>query len=226
MFFLDLLLITGINENSIIGVLWYISALLYIFPLFSWFVQLRNRYWIVAVTSVYTLLFYGYNNGIPFITRTISTVNRVLAGMCIGVLVYEIMYIFRDYFDRMSKGLLTIIEIVTFTLPIVLVYKGFDRSCFILPCFVISLSISLSNVSYTKLIKSKVINCLGRLSMPIYVFHYFFVELNNNYVKFVGKNKVIFVYALTIITSIIAMHFIDRWKWLQNVIKSPMELRD
>lgn len=217
----DALLITASYGNPLVRPLWYLSAMIIVFPLVAWFVQISNRYIILYYSFFYMLIYYGIK-GVTAERSTISTFFRIIAGLCVGVFVYEIIYIFGNSIKRINKILLTSIEVGAFIFPIVIIYNKFDSTRFILLCFIVGCSIMLSGVSYTNSIKGEAITYLGRLSMPIYILHWLVGNLINyclagNTIS--SPIKLFLYYGSTIIISIIAMYIVDHWKWFQNMIR-------
>lgn len=149
-FYTDILLVTESFTHLAIGPLWYLSALFIVFPLFCLLMQLRNRYWIMFTTATYSLLYYGvFGFGIDDLHNPPCTFYRVVAGMCVGAFIYEFVYAFNDYIKNINKWISTIIELLTFILPIVIILKNLDANRFILFCFTVCLAIMLTNLSYT-----------------------------------------------------------------------------
>lgn len=180
-FTFDILLVIESYDKPLVGTLWYLSALLIVFPLFSWLMQIRNRYWIMIFSFFYSLLYYGAagvygNRDYP------QDLLRVMAGLCMGAFVYEVIYAFGDYLKRINKALLTIIEVITFLIPILLTYKNVNSFRFIIVCYIVCCAIMLPKLSYTSKIKGKVFIYLGQLSMPIFVIHWLVGEVVNHYV--------------------------------------------
>lgn len=229
-FVFDILLITeSYVKPPLDAPLWYISAMFIIFPLFSWLMQIRNRYWIIFITSTYSLFFYGVNGVIDY-TSTYKDLLRVMAGLCIGAFIYEFIYAFSDYISKINKNVLTLLEIITFIIPVIITFFNLGSRRFILFCFTVCLAIMLPNLSYTSNIKGKVFTYLGRLSMPIFIIHWFIgllIEcLSNNLFLWSNTIKIVLYYGVIIIVSMIAMYLVDHWKWFQNVIKKPIILKD
>ncbi len=224
----DILLISESYSHPLVPPLWYLSALIIVFPLFSWLTQIKNRYWIIIITSFYTLFYYGI---VGFIGHRVYLTDllRVLAGMCLGTFVYEILYSLSYYFNRISKIVLTVVEIFAFLMPVIITYKNAGSHRFVLFCFMICLAIMLSNSSYTNVIKGKLCTYLGKLSMPLFIIHGFmgvFIARLSSKIMLTDTTKIVLYYIVSIALSVIAMYIVDRWKWFQEFIKKPLVLRD
>lgn len=107
-FFYDILLLIGSYDDPISEQLWYLSAMILIFPIFSWIMETGNRYWIMIITFLYPLFYYGIVgiNGNRILPHNIL---RVFAGLCIGAFIYEFVYVFGDYLNGINKMLLNIL---------------------------------------------------------------------------------------------------------------------
>lgn len=226
----DMFLITSSIPNTftLVGSLWFLSAMFIVFPLFSMIVQLRNRYNIIIVTALYALFYYGIQ-GVADNRAYPNDFLRVMAGMCLGAFIYEITYVFGKYIYKINKKILTVVEVVTFLLPIIIIFKNYNANRLNLFCFTICLFIMLSNLSYTSNIKGSICVYLGRLSLPIFVIHWFIAEVLSfleNYYIWSDIQKIVLYYGLTIIVSMIAMYLVDHWKWFQETIKKPIILKD
>ena len=225
---LDLLLITVPKARPLMESLWYLSALLIVMPLFSSFVQLRNRYSIMLISITYSLYHYS-QVGVISTAGDLRSVFRVMAGLCLGAFIYEFTYVFEDYFQKMNKNLLIILEISSFVFVIISCINNWGTYDFNLLCFIVYLTITLPNFSHTPKIHCKAIAYLGKLSLPIYITHWYIGML----VSFLGNQffwnnltKSILYYSGTIIVSMLAMHLLDHWVWFQAIKNTPLKLKD
>lgn len=227
-FWFDIFLITEPMSYPLIVPIWYLSAMLFIFPLFSWLMQIKNRYWIMVISFMYPLLYYSkftINGGLSFP----QDILRILAGLCLGSFIYECIYAFRDYIDKINKLFLTILEVVSFMFVFISTFRNWRVYRLDLLCFVVCGAIMLPNLSYTKNISGKVFVYLGKLSMPVYIIHWYLGTLVDGFGKLFlwnGITKLILYYGVSILISIVAMHIVDHWKWFNNIINKPLELRD
>lgn len=226
-FVFDILLITNSYHAPFLTPIWFLSALLICFPIFTWLLQILNRYVIMIFSITYTLLCFGfvYEGN----THGIQSIIRTICGLCLGVFLYEFVHVFNEYISRINKKLLTIIEISMFILPVILTYKNYTNYRFIVFCFAVCLAIMLSDLSYTSNIKCKLFIYLGRLSTPIFIIHWFIATVIRFYSDTYMLNtsiKVIIYYLGTLIVSCISMYFVDNWKWYKNIISKPIILKD
>lgn len=220
----DILFVIESYSRSLVAPLWYLGAMFIIFPLFSWLMQIRNRYVIMIISSLYSLFYYGVIASIG------NDCLRVIAGLCVGTFIYEFIYTFGEYINKINKIVLSLLEIITFLSPIIITIFNLGSEKFILFCFTVCLAIMLPNLSYSSNIKGKVFTYLGKLSMPIFIIHWLIGSL----IEYVSDNvfllsntiKIVLFFGWTIIVAMLAMYLVDHWKWFQNVIKKPIILKD
>lgn len=222
-FLFDILFVTNSYSRPLLIPIWYLSAMFIAFPLFTWLVQILDRYLVMVVSALFTLLCFGVVYSSNYIG--IKSIIRTIYGLCLGAFIYEFVYVFNNYLNKANKIITTLIEIIMFLLPIIITYKNFTSYRFIVFCFTVCLAIMLPNLSYTSKIKGKVFIYLGKLSMPIFIIHWFIGTLIS---KFIMNNttKPILYYAITIIVSMIATYLVDHWKWFQNINKKTIVLKD
>lgn len=179
-YFFDIFFMIEIYQKPLLGTLWYLSAIFIIFPLFILLVQLKNKHILFVVTLLYPLFYYGRMN-VVCDTEYPHAFFRAFAGMCIGASIFYCIFFFEKYIKKINICLLTAIELITFFIPCAATYNNFVPSRFMLFCFCISLSIALSGLSYTSRISGKLPIYLGKLSVPIYIFHFLIITIFNVY---------------------------------------------
>lgn len=227
-FIFDILQVILTFSGHLVGPLWYLSAVFLILPLFSWLTQIHNRYWILIITSMFTLFYYGSVGIIPSLNSP-HVYFRTFAGLCLGALIYEVTYIFIDYINKVNIIILTIIEIITFILPFIIIFNCLSLDRLVLFCFTICLAIMLPNLSHTRCMKGNIFTYLGKLSLPIYIVHPLILTIICSCTeRFMWSNttKLFLFYVGTIIISMTAMYLVEHWKWFQIIINKPIKLRD
>ena len=223
-FCFDLLLISETYTSPLVAPLWYLSAMLIVFPFFCWIMQISNRYLIMIICIAFPLIWYGQIG-----MSTGNTVMRALAGMCLGAFVYETSIAFKDYIQKINKILLTFIEILVFTFVLISTFRNWNTYRLDVLCFVVCLTTMLSGFSYAKNIKGNVFIYLGKLSVPVYMSHYCIGIIVNDLGKLLLWNNVIKIslfYGATILFSMLVLYIVNNWKWFQKIINKPIELKD
>lgn len=227
-FSFDILLISESYTHPLVAPLWYVSAMLLVFPLFALLIQMKNRYTKAIIFSFVPLIYYGCV-GVTFNREFPLDLTRVFCGMMLGALIFEISDIFKEYIKSIPTIILTIIEIICVAFPIISCFLNLATYRLDLLWFFISLLICLPGFSYTNRIHGKLLNYLGKLSMPMFIFHWYVGTLVGGLSeRLVWSNLVslIIYYCGTIAISIFAMAIVNRWKWYQKIMKAPLELID
>ncbi len=229
----DLLLLTESFGYPLITPLWYISAMLIVFPLFCLIVQIKNRYAKLIICFVLPLLYYGWigvsgNRDFP------HDLLRVMAGMMLGLVVYEISQIFASQIALVPKHVLTFIELAAFVYPILCCYNNYAELNYTttrvyLLCFFVNLLLCLPGFSYTSDIKGKLVSYLGKLSLPIFITHWYVGTI----VKLIAERKewgngirIAVYYASSIVFSMLLMVIIDKNKKYNAIVKKEINLID
>ena len=232
-FTFDVLLISDSFSHPLIVPLWYVSAMIIVFPFFCLLVQIKNRYTKVLISIIYPLMYFGWI-GVTGNRTFPHNMLRVLAGMMLGLLLYEFSMIFEEYIRKTPKSVITLIELLAFAYPIYCCYRnfaerGFTTTRLYLLCYFISLLLCLPGFSYTEKIKGSFLNYLGRLSMPIFILHWYFgtlVNLFGNKYGWEGNRRIAIYYVVTICVSTVLMFIIEHLKKWNDFLKRDFEFID
>lgn len=227
-FVFDVFLINEPMYVPLIVPIWYLSTMLFVFPMFSCFVQIKNRYWIMVISFVYTKLYYcqfGINGSFGFP----QNIFRVLAGLCLGAFIYEFSYAFSLYIGKINSIGLTILEIMTYVF--VFVSTIFDKQTFRLDifCFAVCLIIMLTDLSCTRKINGHIFLYCGRLSVPLFITHWYVGML----IKFFGEiflwNNIIkgsIYYVGSVLFSAVVMYLVEHSTWFEKINNKSIIIRD
>ena len=224
-YFFDIFLLISIYQRPLLGTLWYLSTMFIIFPFFVLFVQIHNKYLLMLLSFIVSLIYYGRMD-VSCYTGTPICFIRVFAGMCIGVFIYYFTFTFYFYISKINKLFLSLLEFVTFCIPLIATYKNYEPTRFVLLCFSISLTITLSNLSYSSKIAGNLFTYLGKLSVPIYIFHLLFISLFQHFNIWQNTYEKLLCSIITIIISIIALFIVEHSIWLQRTFKTPIILQN
>ena len=155
--------------------IWFLSAMLIIFPLVGLLSQLKNKYLTLLISGLCPLFYYGRvqlgNRVWP------DDLLRAAAGLLLGVFLCVLSDLIREkqlipQSKAMTK-LLTAIEIMCMLLAFLFIIRA-DKSLWrvIILLFAAGLSIMLSGRSMTAKLQSPVIAYLGKLSMPMFIWQW------------------------------------------------------
>lgn len=162
-----------------LGPMWFLSALFLAFPFFSLFIQMKNRYLVCMGSIMYSVWYYYSTNDL----HSETSWQRAMAGLMIGTFIFYADTILQEECMELSGAInshsvmLSVIEVICLMLPVV--YSFFTDPEFhtVILCFVIGLWILLTGKSSTSRIEIPVAVYLGKVAMPLYVFHMVISEL-------------------------------------------------
>lgn len=167
----DILLITDTYQAPLVLPLWYLSAMLIIFPLFCCFVQWKKRYHILYISVVYSLMYYGIR-GVTGGIEAPYDFFRVMAGLMLGVFIYEINTIFDKSIGGISSLKLAVLEILVLLLVSFSICVHWPLRRLNLILLTLGGGILASGRSATARMDIKYAVFLGRLSIPVYTIHW------------------------------------------------------
>lgn len=224
---LEMMMLSDTYTRPLIAPVWYLSALLMVFPFFVRFVQSRNRYLIMIVSFFAPIMYYGW---VDFGTDAFPhDMFRAFAGLLLGALLYEISYVFGEGIAKIPKILLTIWEVLALLFVIIGCQHNLGRYRLYVLCIFLGLQVLLPGFSYSANLKGKFWNYLGKLSMPIFMIHWFVgtvVSMLSKTYLWGESFRLVVYYGVTLAVSAVFMCVLDHWKWFQRILHSPLELKD
>ena len=155
--------------------IWFLSAMLIVFPLVGLLAQLKNKHLILLIAGAYPLFYYGRtqlgNRVWP------DDLLRAAAGLLLGVFLCVLCDMIREKRlipqSKNTTRLLTVIEIMCMLLAFLFIIRA-DKSLWrvIILLFAVGLSVMLSGRSMTAGWQSPVVAYLGKLSMPMFIWQW------------------------------------------------------
>lgn len=212
----EILLISRSDGN--VGVLWYLSAMFIVFPLFCCFCQIKSKYFTYIISIFYCIYYYE---------RYVSAVDypdhlyRALAGLLLGVIVYFFVSIIKQInFSKLGKVIITLIEQGSLILALYFIYSNKEYTLrIIIECFIIGLSIMLSRKSYTANINCKIFGFLGKISFVIYLTHFpIFNIIQTHFSEIAFKYKLLIAVSISIVFSLLLYVLVEN---IRKYIKLP-----
>lgn len=172
-----LLLGDAVKMNQLVIPIWFLSAMLLVFPAVSLICQIKNKFLVLMVSGLYSLFYFGQ---ISFGSRTWpNDIFRALGGMLLGVCVFIIADLIKT--KKVKTGqvsfrisiLLTVIELGGMCFALAVTFLNVQTLDKIIVCvFAVCIGIMLSGYSLTARINSSFISYLGKISLPIYIIHW------------------------------------------------------
>ena len=155
--------------------IWFLSAMLIVFPLVALIAQLKNKYLILMISGLYPLFYYGR---VKLANRVWpDDLLRALAGLLLGVFLCVLADLIREKKlipdSRHMTRLLTATEVVCMLLSMLFIIRA-DKALWrvIILLFAVGLSIMLSGRSLSAKLQSPVLAYLGKLSMPMFIWQW------------------------------------------------------
>ena len=202
-------LLLGSQVNVYTCPLWFLSAMIIVFPVFSYICQTKhkNTLYIAAFAGV---IVYYFNFFLDHITG-VNALIRAFFGMFTGILIYALSEYIRGLKSTGKlRALLLAIEILSFAIIVLGLYPSIDSNGvwyytrISLIFYVFYLSVLLSGKTITSKISSPLMDYLERLSMIVYMIHFPIIRLVGTLI-IPGNSKrvIILVAAISIVSSII-----------------------
>ena len=206
-FFSDLFLLGSVKAGQYL-IIWYLSAVMLIFPIFCTLCQAKNKTLLFYGLSIFCVLYYLLLNG--NISKNPLTLVRAFAGLSLGALLCPLSEMVKKYkYKKWFTFFLSGMELICFIVILLLISPqdhmlfemGHIHSFNVVLFIFIYLMLLLSGKTLQSKIKFKFISYLGKISLPIYIFHPIinFVVLCYFYEKsFTVKTIIIFVGSITL----------------------------
>ena len=108
--------ITG-GGNPFVTSMWYLMALLVVLPIFNLVCCMKDRYSKITVAFLYCAIYYG-TMGVEAIIDFPQNLLRVMAGLLLGCLIYEMADLAGGHIKNISEIIANIIAVAAFLLTV------------------------------------------------------------------------------------------------------------
>lgn len=200
--FLEIIYLGQFVPNYKMFPLWYIYILVIVLPIFIILLFVKSKVIKFVIFIFYSI--YYFNIGYLFPGHsTIAHFVRCCNGIGMGYMAYEIsngLQIIKP--NKYLDSFITILELLSFLSPILLDAFGMGEFRLILVCHFLFIICSFSNRSIIDLKENNLMLYLGRLSIPIYVWHTIIYGIITNSNLFISKYA-IFGYICVLFVGII-----------------------
>lgn len=155
------------------GTLWFLSAMLAVFPVYCIILQIHNNSIKFILTGICGAAYYGI---FGFTGERVfpHDLLRAFSGLCLGTVIFYLSRALANVkTTKKEEYLFTIAETIAFAATLII--SGFNLSNMLMIAlfmFIITLSIMFSGKSYTSNIKCKLFRWLGQLSLPIFMWQW------------------------------------------------------
>lgn len=219
----------GMYTYTVISTTWYISSMIFamfiIYPIMR--ISSKDMFFLVIVPFTYLFtLGVIYQNTEKILRGNSAWYGIILHGslyaICMilgGCISYRVSLLLKCVqFTKLSKVLLFIIEWTIYCGVILCSYIGvhLEYKFIISVLLIISVSITMSNVTNNIYINSFISSYLGELSFYIFLCHYFLLRLPLLFVDNTMINKYIFIYITFVYLFAIIIRYIS--KVIENIL--------
>lgn len=169
---LDLLLICIFKGMPKVKPLWFLSAMLVVFPVFCSLIQMKNKHLLMILAPLPLCIFYG-SDSLMNETLVLEPLIKACACLLGGAFIYLLLHQFGTEWKSRNKMLLTVVEVLSLLFTVLCTCENWLFTQSILLCFFVTLILSFSGKTYTANIRGKWIHKLGEISFSIYVWQWF-----------------------------------------------------
>lgn len=178
---LEVLLIGEAQQSDqLLAPIWFLSSMLLVFPVFTFLCQMKNKYLLLTISGMYSLIYYGQvqlgNRIWP------DDLLRALAGMLTGVSVCILTELIKKRISLKKKSYASITLIESACMLFVLFVTVFNLTsltkCVVI-AFALGIGAMLSGYSFSSKLHSNFISFLGKISMPMFIWHWFVATMIN-----------------------------------------------
>lgn len=207
----EMLLVNSTYMDPHLTPVWFLSAMFLVFPLFCLLLQAAGRHTLLIVSSVIPLLFYSIFGVFQYWHFPLHLL-RAISAMLLGTLAFEAnQLLLPRVYERLSRRWLTAVHLVCLLLPVFACWRSIGYLLRpTLFCFVFGTAVTLSGASPLAF-KNKWMVYLGKISMPLYLFHWSVAGILSVIPSGISKGALIFLYyALSVLAAIISYEAITR----------------
>ena len=192
--------------------IWFLSAMLLTLPVLIYMILRFRDLWHILAWLL-PILYYG-KMGINTSRAWPNDLIRAIAGMALGTFVYILAKKLRENFPLEKKCMLflSLIEIGCFFLCVYITLRNICYMNLLLLLFLVNTVIMLSGCSYTSKIKGSFCTLLGKISLPMFLFHCPIGHIASQITPSINA-RVIIYYVGTILVSLIAIFIHNKLKF-------------
>lgn len=193
------------------GTLWYLCAMLSVFPVFVFLLQLKRKQVVLGITLTLGTAYYVIF-GVSGLRGFYHDLLRAFSGLCLGAAVYFLSCLIKEINTSKKVDMcLTVYEIAAFTFTVLI--NAFNKTKYfsaVMIAFITTGIIIFSGKSYTQKIQCRFFRWLGRLSLPIFMWQWTWESfMNLTMVDYSSEKKVIIYFAGTFVLAIVHMTTVD-----------------
>ena len=197
--------------------LFYLAAMVVVFPIFAILCQLKNNTFKLIIAMYSFILYYHDLN--DAVTATYPYVLlRVFCGMCGGILIWNLVNHFNA--NKQCIKFYALVGLLLCSSPLVLSgLQKLDRRLALI-CEFIGILFVFLDASNLKSKNNTITDFFAKMSMAIYILHWSIGEnISHRFPKLTIKYKIFLYYIITIGIAVIIILLIDCWNNRKKSIK-------
>ena len=152
--------------------IWFLSASFIVLPIICYMIQVKKELWKV-LSLLIPILYFGYF-GVNSSRAWPNDLLRATACISLGTLAYIASAKIREKFSgkKVFRIVLSVSEILAVIISAAISIIGFDAVNILELLFLIIIILMLSGVTVSFRIKGRIPAFLGKMSMPMFIFHW------------------------------------------------------
>lgn len=193
--------------------IWFLSALIIVFPLFAFICQFKNKHLLGILAGTATMLYYPSFYGQPISIYCFGgSLFRAFLAMSCGIIVYLLVEQLRaKKLTKLQTIGLQMIELGLFAGAYALMYPDLgsqaapDYRLILMVVFIVFLTIILSGKTLTGKISSSILDFLEKVSLVIFVMHPVVIEIVRDHLHITSADNptyVVVIMAGSLVASI------------------------
>lgn len=207
----ELFMLTGLYTEPVLIPGWYLSAMLLVLPAFCILLQKSGERVLTILSALLPVAIYiiiGFEGNWTFPDNLL----RASSGLLLGTFAFQLnQTVLPKLYRLLRQKWITLIQMIILFVPFVLCYRD-PRNYYIviLCCFVLGIAVTMSGESFTGKLKSKAMVYLGKISLPLYLYHWTIAGvLASHRIPLSWNAKYILFHVLSVLFAICAYEFIS-----------------
>lgn len=199
----EILMLSAANTNGTkLFPLWFLSAIFLMTPFICIICQLSNKYKTIFLSFYPAVFYYLYRAHSIGAHEYPNQLVRVFCGMSLGVLLFHVSRYISSYsLSNIEKLYLTALTVFCYFLLFYMGWNSITPVSAYLTCFVVIVCLTFCNNTYLPLCSNKIFIYLGKLSMPMFIWHRVVADFLSQFFYGTTMGLIISYYVFTIIIS-------------------------
>lgn len=176
----EMLLLKSSYGTTLVGPLWYLSSMFIAFPLVCFLIQVLDKYTFIIFAFLTSLLYLG-KVGVDDYFYYPQCLPRAFFDLLIGAIIYYAgSLVVNKYYDKVHTAFLAAVEVLLLMSTFVFYREGWDYANHIV-LWIVIVAVSIGMSPKLSSIGAGWMTWLGKLSMPLFLIHWFIVTFIGYY---------------------------------------------